>query len=1373
MAHHQGMSLAALDNALCDDALVRRTEADQRLRSVALLLHERVPVDVPPETTGADTVGPRRPTARTIPRIEPWTPVMAGAFPEMHVLGNGRLATWISDSGAGTLRWQDWNLTRWAADPTRDDTGFWMYVRDADTGALASVSRQPCGAAPDAGEVVFYPHLAEFHRRDGDLAIRVEVVVAPADDIEIRHVTIINDGDRARRLMITTCGEAVLARAVDHERHPAFSKLFVHSEYIPALDGLLFLRQPRSPDERPPVLLHRLVSDDPHVRFHGTETDRAAFVGRGRTCRDPIGAVRSSPTSSGFTLDPIVALQISAEVEPSASVRFAFVTAVSGSRESVIELAERYQTMNAVEWVMAEAEAEAGRELQRFGIEPARMAAMQTLGSLLVYRHRALRCTPETIAANHLGQPRLWGLAISGDLPILLVKLRTADDVDLLHDLARAHAFWRRRGLRFDLVVLRYGASGYDEPISEKLRTLLLGLGTREQLAQPSGIHFVSADQVGEDERRLLDVAANVVLDTDRGTLESQLARVHEEASPLPRFLPGGTLEVDGDAVVALERPAGLLFDNGLGGFSADGREYVIHLGPGDATPAPWCNVLANPGFGTLVTESGGGFTWAVNSGEHRLTPWTNDPVSDPPGEAVYVRDEETAAVWTPTPQPAGTEVAHLVRYGAGYARWQSERHGLSQDLLVFVAPDEPVKVVRLRVRNRRHRPRRLTVTYYAEWVMGGSRLQSNAALVPEYEPSRRAMLVRNPWQGEFANRVAFLTASRNPHGITSDRMEFIGREGTLRRPAALERWGLTGTVLPGRDPCAAFQVHLDLAADAEDEVVFVLGEGRDRAHALELVARWRETSAADAAWERLGRFWDERLDAVHVETPDGAMNVMLNRWLLYQAIASRMFGRTGFYQSSGAIGFRDQLQDALALVLIEPARCRAHLLDCAARQFEEGDVLHWWHPPAARGLRTRCSDDLLWLPFAVAHYVSATGDAAVLDERVSFLKGPPLAEKEDDLYAVFESVDQSGTLFEHCERALERGLTRGAHGLPLIGSGDWNDGMNRVGRLGRGESVWLGWFAIATANAFAGICHERGAADRADRWRRRARELVNAAEDHGWDGEWYRRAYDDEGRPLGSRDNSACRIDSIAQSWAVISGGGSIARIKDAMSALERELIDWDERLVRLLAPPFEASGRDPGYIKAYPPGIRENGGQYTHAAIWAGWAFAELGDGERAARVFDLLNPIGHARDRAAVQRYRVEPYVVAADVGSMPPHVGRGGWTWYTGSAAWMWRLGIERILGLRPEAGGVRIDPCLPRSWRHVNVTVRQPGGTLQITIENPDGVERGVAEQWVDGVAVDQGFVAFPLDGSVRKVIVRLGPAKESARRRDELVQAHH
>ncbi len=1353
MAHHQGMILAALDNVLGDDILVRRTESDPRMASVSLLLHEQVPSHVPPQMRAA--VIRRRSPARSVPEGQLWTPVKGGAFPEIHLLGNGRLSTWLAESGAGTLRWQGWDLTRWVADPTSDDTGLWIYVRDEDTGELVSAARQPCGAPDDAVDVGFYPHLVDFHRRDDELVVKVEVVVAPSDDVELRRVTIINDGDRPRRLTVTTCAEVVLAKAASHERHLAFSKLFVHGEFVPHLNGLLFERQSRSPAERPPALLHRFISDDANVRFDGCETDRAAFIGRGRTYQNPRGVARGTTAAPGFTLDPILALQVSADIEPGASAHMAFLTAVSGSRESVIDLADRYQTTNALDWMTGEAEAEAGRELQRFGIDPARMSALQTLASLLVYRHHALRCAPETIAANRLGQSGLWGLAISGDLPILLVKLHDVSDLSLLREAARAHALWRRRGLRFDLVALRDGASSYDEPVSERVRVLLSELGTRDQIGQHGGIHVLLADQLSDDVRRLIEVASNVVLDSARGSLSDQLARVHDEAPPLPDFHAVAPLDAGGDTPASPPRPTDLLYDNGIGGFSSDGRQYVIHLEPGECTPAPWSNVLANPEFGCVVTESGGGFTWAGNSGEHRLTPWTNDPVVDSPGEALYVRDEETADVWTPTPEPAGAGCAHQIRYGAGFARWLSESHGLAQDMLVFVPPGDSVKIVRLTVRNRLNRTRRLTVTYYAEWLLAASRQQSAAAIVTEYAASHCAILASNPWQPEFANRVAFLTSSHDPHGITSDRSEFIGREGTLRHPAALGRWGLSGNVKPGSDQCGVFQVHLDLAADTEETVTFVLGEGKDRAQAIQMVAMWRAPETADEAWRQLGQFWDERLDAIRVETPDKAMNVMLNRWLLYQAIASRIFARTGFYQSSGAIGFRDQLQDMLALVLVEPDRCRAHLLACAARQFEEGDVLHWWHPPSDRGVRTRCSDDLLWLPFAVAHYVRGTGDTSVLDEPAPFLKGRQLLDNEDDLYSVFESAAASATVFDHCARALERGLTLGAHGLPLMGSGDWNDGMNRVGNQGRGESVWLAWSAMTTLNEFAAIGQARGAEAQAGRWRQAARELSRAAEEHGWDGEWYRRAYDDDGRPWGAADNTECRIDSISQSWAVLSGGGTKTRVDQAMRAVERELIDGDHRLVRLLTPPFAYGGRDPGYIAAYPPGIRENGGQYTHAAVWVGWAFADMGDGERAARVFDLLNPIGQAGDPAAAARYRVEPYVIAADVGGAPPHVGRGGWTWYTGSAAWMWRFGVERILGIQPEAGGVRIAPCLPAGWRQVDVHIRRPTGSLRISIENPDGLQTGDVDLQVDGTRVDSAVVHVPEDGRDLQVIARI------------------
>jgi cyclic beta-1,2-glucan synthetase len=1359
MAHHQGMILAAIDNLLSNDVLVARTLDNPLLRAVSLLLHERVPTELPTESVIVSERTRRAEAARDrhVMPVAPWVPVRCGRFPEMQLIGNGRLSSWISDSGAGALRWRDVQLTRWAADPTCDDMGLWIYIRDEDTGDVWSVTRQPMGAPADAVDVLFAPHAVEFHRRDFGVGVRLEIAVAPGDDVEIRRLTLVNDTDRRRRLTVTTFGEVVLAPAVDHERHPVFSRLFVETVFVRELGGIRCARRSRAPDERSPQLLHWFVSDDGSAELGGFETDRSAFLGRLRSARDGDGTVRSAPASEGFPLDPIVALRVNVNLAAKGTSQLGFATAAAESRDALFDLAERYQTLSSLEWAMTDAQSEAAREIERLRLDPAGLASLQTIGSLLAYRHRAMGCSADAIAVNQLGQPHLWGMGLSGDLPILLVKLQHGEQVGALERLAAGHAIWSRRGLPVDLVVLHEGASGYEEAVGGRLREMLAGLGLRRQLGDRGGMHLLHGDHIGESGRRLLDVAAHVIVKAEGGPLEDQLLHVHEEVAGEPAFVaahPPDPHTAGPDHVEA--PPEALRCFNGLGGFTADGREYVIHLPPGVTTPAPWVNVLANESFGSLVSESGGGYTWAANASEHRLTPWTNDPVSDRAVESCYLRDEETAEVWTITPEPAGAPVLHQVRHGAGYTEWTATSHGFVQVMRVFVVPGDPVKVVRVRLRNLVDRPRRVTATCFIQWALGGARPQGRTFIATEYDAHARAILARNPWTPESAERVAFLTSTREPHGMTADRREFLGREGDPGRPAALGRWGLSGTVESGADPAAALQTHLDIEPRGSAEVIFILGAGETRDHAVALAERYRTAGEVDEAETRLTRFWDERLSVIEVDTPDEAANLMLNHWLLYQAIASRLLARTGFYQSSGAIGFRDQLQDSLALLAIEPSRCRQHLVRCAAHQFEEGDVLHWWHPPLGRGVRTRCTDDLLWLPYAVAEYVETTGDESLLDEVVPFLAARPLGRDENERYSLFEPGDQVGTMLEHCGRAIERGITHGQHGLVLMGAGDWNDGMNRVGRLGRGESVWLSWFAITVMNRFAGLCRLRDADDIAERWTRRAVELSEAVEASAWDGEWYRRAFDDLGRPWGSRENQECQIDAIAQSWSVLSGAGRPDRAARALEAAAHRLIDREHRIVRLLHPPFDTGSRDPGYIKAYPPGIRENGGQYTHAAVWTGWAFADLGDGDRAAAIFDLLNPIGHARDRTAAEHYRVEPYVIAADIGGVAPHLGRGGWTWYTGSAAWMWRFGIERILGLRFRAGKLTIDPCLPSHWSSVHVTIKGAGGTVRLTLDNPDAVARGVAEMQMDGQLVAGNTIQLPADGGDHVVLARLG-----------------
>jgi cyclic beta-1,2-glucan synthetase len=948
----------------------------------------------------------------------------------------------------------------------------------------------------------------------------------------------------------------------------------------------------------------------------------------------------------------------------------------------------------------------------------------------------------------------------------------TDPDAPILRETLAAQRYLRSCGVPFDLLLVNQTDSEYVTDGSGTLEHRL-DLNDLEQWRnRRGGVFVVAADQVGQSEVAHLEACARVVLDTADHSLTSRLVRSAERPLKLPPLEP--TLAAD-PRQRTRPRPT-LLYDNGTGGFTEDGHEYVVEVRPGTATPAPWCNVLANPTFGCLVSESSLGTTWSLNSGENRLTPWRSDPVLDAPSEALYLRDEETAEVWSPTPLPAGKAAHTSVRHGAGYTVYETDNHGLEQELTVFVPPDTSLKVIRLRLKNTLTRHRRLTATYFAEWVLGSQREKQRPYIVSAFDRDHACLLASCEWNAEFAGRVAFLASQRPAHGHTADRTEFLGRRGDYAQPEGLTRWGLSGRVDVGADPCAALQIHLELAAGETVQTHFVLGQAADRDEALELIARFRDPAVVDASWRDLGEFWADILDAVRVKTPERSMDLMLNRWLLYQTLSARVFGRTGLYQSSGAFGYRDQLQDVLALLHAAPAVARAHILEAAAHQFEEGDVLHWWHPPSGRGVRTRCSDDMAWLPYVVGEYVSATGDAGILDEPVSFLHAEALRPEEHDRYALYAPSATRSTLYEHCRRALEMATTEGRHGLPLMGDGDWNDGMSRIGAQGRGESVWLGWFLCATMDRFAALCALRADHELSSTWIARADGLRDRINEVAWDGGWFLRAFHDDGSLVGSAGSRECRIDSIAQSWAVLSNdrrddNDMLAhRKRTAVRAADDQLVREAERLVLLFWPPFDSTLHDPGYIRAYPPGVRENGGQYTHAAAWLGLAHASLQDGAAAERIFRLLNPVLRAATPQDAARYRVEPYALAADIYTCPPWVGRGGWTWYTGSAAWMWRLGVESILGLRREGGQLRIAPCIPPWWSGFEAWVRQGKRTVHIVVDNPDGVSAGVVSTTLDGVVVDNnrssagattGATLIDLDAireGTHEAYVRLGTA---------------
>jgi cyclic beta-1,2-glucan synthetase len=891
------------------------------------------------------------------------------------------------------------------------------------------------------------------------------------------------------------------------------------------------------------------------------------------------------------------------------------------------------------------------------------------------------------------------------------------------------------------------------------LETMVTASQSQPQISDdpPPGRNFVlRADLIAPESHNLLAATARVVLVGERGSLAEQLDRA-PDAGPFRR--PAARPPAPASELQVSRPEPGVEFFNGLGGFADGGREYVTILGPGQSTPTPWINVVANPGFGFQSSADGGGYDWSVNSREHQLTPWSNDPVTDRPGRVLYLRDLDTGEVWTPTAAPIRDETAtYIATHGWGYSRFEHASHGVAAALLEFVPLSDPVKISALTLRNTSGRTLRLAVTAYVEWVLGANRAASAAFVGTRIDPVTGALFATNPWNPAFAGRVAFADLAGRQTSWTGDRREFIGRNGSLSSPAALAEGAMlsrrTGS---GMDPCAALRTTVTLPPNGQTQIVFLLGDAEDQPKAQALISRYRAADL-EAVLAEVRAFWDEITGSVQVRTPERAMDIMLNGWLVYQTLACRMWARSAFYQASGAYGFRDQLQDCMALAAISPALTREHLVRAAGRQFTEGDVQHWWLPHSGQGVRTRISDDRVWLAYAAAHYLTVTADQAVLDEPIAFIAGPALQPGQSDSFFEPTTADETASLYEHCARALDASLAVGVHGVPLIGGGDWSDGLNRVGEGGRGESVWLGWMLGATLKAFAPIAQTRGDKVRAANWRTHAQAVSAAIEQEGWDGDWYRRAWFDDGALLGSAANEECRIDSIAQSWAVISGGGRRGRGERAMAAVERQLILPQDGLALLFAPPFDRTSLDPGYIKGYPPGLRENGGQYTHAALWSVIAFAALGEGDKAAALFSLLNPINHAHTRTDMHRYKVEPYVVAADVYSAPGHVGRGGWTWYTGSAGWMQRAGIESLLGLRIEADVLGIDPCIPKSWPHFEMTVRHGASRYEILVDNPLGVERGVVAAELDGASVATRPLAVKLqdDGAVHRLRVSLG-----------------
>ncbi len=1357
MSHHQGMSFLSINNVIKHNKMQERFHREPVIKSVELLLQEQIPLKEYTFNPIIEEVNEEKVLA--ISRKQGEKPIVYFTpdtrIPHTSFISNGEYSVMLTLSGSGYSRHNDIFINRWREDPTLDMYGTFIYIKNLNSGEVWSAASKPLDYPGEDYKVTCFPNTVKFSRKDGNILTKMAVFVTPGDPIEVRRITLTNLSQYSRDIQLTSYLEVVLDRLSADIAHPSFSKLFVQTGI--ERDTLFAFRRSRHLHEKELCLMHTFFVDGETIGEPEYETDRVRFIGRGRTLANPKAMDYNQPLSKsiGAVLDPIMSLRGTVRVEAGRTVNVYYLTGIGESKEEVFRLADKYRNSHAIQQAKELSWSQNLMELTNLNLTFDEAGLISSLASQIVFPGPAR--FNKSISDNQLGQSSLWPYGISGDYPIILLKIQENNQHRLVDEMLKIHEYWKMKGLFIDLIVLNEDNTGYFQSTQDLIQEKIGVSHVRKLVNKPGGVYLLKKDQLSNEVIVLLHTVASVIFSGENGSLNNQITksvRLGDQFSLKQKQYSRQKKENVKSEYAHLKNKIKEKLDyfNGYGGFTKDGKEYLMLIDRTNPTPLPWINVIANPGFGTFVTEAGSSYTWSQNSREYKLSPWSNDPLLDISGEAIYLKDEDSGKIWSPTPQPAKDFQPYVVRHGQGYSAFEHHSHEIYQETTIYVPLTKSIKIVQLKLTNNSNSKKNLSAYYYLEWVLGVHRDQNTPYLFTELFDDD-ALCCRNVYQEEFFGRVAFLsTFGGTFKSFTCERKDFIGINHSLQEPLGPQKEMLSEITGNCIDPCAVIQIGITLQPEEEKTFYFLIGDAEDKNSALSLLKSFQNNNKLVESHQEVLAYWDDLLSIIQIKTPEPTLDLLFNRWLLYQTLVCRIWARSAYYQAGGAFGFRDQLQDVMSFAALKPEIAKKQIILHSSRQFLEGDVQHWWHSEKGRGIRTKFSDDLLWLPYVTADYIEHCGDDSILDENTPFLIQDPLAETEDERYAVPTVSTQQASVYEHCVKAIDHSLKFGQHGLPLIGTGDWNDGFSSIGREGKGESVWLGWFLLSILKSFLPICLKRGDQNRVDKYQKIMAELTDNMEKNAWDGAWYRRAYYDDGTPVGSVSCTECQIDSIAQSWAVLSGSAKRSRVEDAVLAMERYLWDKDEAFFKLFTPPFDKCDKYPGYVKGYIPGVRENGGQYTHAAIWAVLALTKLKERDKALELFNMLNPINHSRTMMEVAKYKAEPYVMAADVYTVQPNVGRGGWSWYTGAAGWMYQAALEGILGIKIQGNNLTISPCVPSNWKEFKINYRYKSTQYSIIVKLENLQQESIL---IDGTKQNDFPISLVDDGNNHKIEIDL------------------